>query len=272
MPVASDTITIAEGDSVGYIPLSITDDTIPELTETFIVYLRSVELTSGASQDSTEAPYLGSPDTTWVSIVTNDDPFGRFYISVTTNTGSVSSVSVPETENFAVSLTVERRGGSMGTVEVALSTAGSTATAGVDYTSLGNLLTFAAGELSKSLVLEILPDNDPERDETILLTLVNATMGSNVAEGEERRVRIVIEANDNAAGIVRVAAESRAAVVQEGWCLFMRACTIPECLCVNVLYMCVHVRMDITVCWCLCVLYIHLFMVCLDCMCRCTHV
>jgi G-protein coupled receptor 98 len=215
-PVASDTITIAEGDSVGYIPLSITDDTIPELTETFIVYLRSVELTSGASQDSTEAPYLGSPDTTWVSIVTNDDPFGRFYISITTNTGSASSVSVPETENFAVSLTVERRGGSMGTVEVALSTAGSTATAGVDYTSLGNLLTFAAGELSKSLVLEILPDNDPERDETILLTLVNATMGSNVAEGEERRVRIVIEANDNAAGIVRVAAESRAAVVQEG--------------------------------------------------------
>ena len=214
--IASSSITIPEGNSTGYIPLYITDDTVPELTEIFVVYLLSVEVSSGASQDSTEEPYLGSPDTNWVSILPNDDPYGRFHIFISTNSGSVGQLSVPEMENFAVSLTVERRGGSVGTVEVSLSTSGSTATPGVDFTSISSVLTFAVGEVSKSILLEILPDDVPERNEIIVLTLVNATMGSTVAEGEGRNVNIIIEANDNAGGVVRMAAESRSAVVQEG--------------------------------------------------------
>ena len=228
--IASSSFTIPEGNSTGYLPLSITDDTVPELTEIFVVYLLSVEVSSGASQDSTEEPYLGSPDTTWVSILSNDDPYGRFHIVISTSSGSVGQLSVPEMENFAVSLTVERRGGSVGTVEVSLSTSGSTATPGVDFTSISSVLTFAVGEVSKSFLLEILPDNVPERDEIIVLTLVNATMGSTVAEGEGRSVNIIIEANDNAGGVVRMAAESRSAVVQEG-----ELCVHKHCL--DILYL-----------------------------------
>ena len=211
-PVASSNIIIDDSNNMGSIPLSINNDSLPEFEEYFVVRILSVQTVALEADSSVMLP-VGEPDYVWVRIVPSDDPNGRFFIF--TASGEQTR-SVPENENFAVSLTVERRGGANGRVEVLWSPEGSTATQNEDFTAPDFSLIFLEGETRKSIILEILSDSLPERDETIILTLVNASGGAAVAEDGGQRVAIVIEANDNAAGIVRLALESRAAVLSEG--------------------------------------------------------
>ena len=211
-PVVNGFITISAGSSVGSILLSVVDDTTPELAESFSLRLESVERVGASMGDP--PPTIGSNSSAWVTIQPNDDPYGRFFIS-TTN-GRMNRAVVPESENFAVSLTVERMGGALGRVQVSWTADGSTAALGEDYLAPDFTLTFSENEVTKSIILGILPDAIPERDETIILTLVNATNGAVVATGEGGSVTVVIESNDNAAGIVGVAPQSRSAVVEEG--------------------------------------------------------
>lgn len=211
-PVVNGFITISAGSSVGSILLSVVDDTTPELAESFSLRLESVERVGASMGDP--PPTIGSNSSAWVTIQPNDDPYGRFVIS-TTN-GRLNRAVVPESENFAVSLTVERMGGALGRVQVSWTADGSTAALGEDYLAPDFTLTFSENEVTKSIILGILPDAIPERDETIILTLVNATNGAVVATGEGGSVTVVIESNDNAAGIVGVAPQSRSAVVEEG--------------------------------------------------------
>lgn len=211
-PVVNGFITISAGASVGSILLSVVDDTTPELAESFSLHLESVERVGASEEDP--PPTIGSIRSAWVTIEPNDDPYGRF--SIATTNGRLNRVVVPESENFAVSLTVERMGGALGRVQVSWTAVGSTATLGEDYLAPDFTLTFSENEVTKSIILGILPDSIPERDETIILSLVNATNGAVVATGEGGSVTVVIESNDNAAGIVGVAPQSRSAVVEEG--------------------------------------------------------
>lgn len=211
-PIVNGVITISAGSSVGSILLSVVDDASPELAESFSLRLESVERVGASPGDP--PPTLGSTQSAWVTIQPNDDPYGRF--SISTTNGRLNRVVVPENENFAVSLTVERMGGALGRVQVSWTAEGSTATLGEDYLAPDFTLTFSESEVTKSIILGILPDAIPERDETIILTLFNATNGAAVATGDGGSVTVVIESNDNAAGIVGVAPQSRSAVVEEG--------------------------------------------------------
>ncbi|MBL3534000.1 MAG: hypothetical protein JMN27_09220 [gamma proteobacterium endosymbiont of Lamellibrachia anaximandri] len=80
----------------------------------------------------------------------------------------------------AITLTVDRSGGSDGTVSVDYATADVTANAPGDYTALSGTLTFLNGELSKTLTLTPIGDTTWEPSETFTLTLSNpgdATLG-----------------------------------------------------------------------------------------------
>ena len=80
----------------------------------------------------------------------------------------------------------------------------------------GAVLDFAEGEFRKTITVFVNSDDIPEADETIRVTLSNPTQGAVVAPSNDSTVTIIIEANDNAAGIFGFAPNSRAAVISEG--------------------------------------------------------
>ena len=71
-----------------------------------------------------------------------------------------------------------------GTVTVDYATSNDTATAGSDYTATSGTLTFAAGETSKTVAVTVLSDSNNEGNETMKLTLSNATGTAEISDGE----------------------------------------------------------------------------------------
>lgn len=80
----------------------------------------------------------------------------------------------------------------------------------------GAVLTFDDQTSSNVISLILFEDTLPERDEDIVISLSNPTGGAVLASNGESMVTVIIEANDNAAGIVGLAATARSAIVSEG--------------------------------------------------------
>ncbi len=91
---------------------------------------------------------------------------------------SLSSGSYGAGEGGPAVITVNRTGGSTGTVSVQYSTANLTAAAGSDYTPLSDTLTFFDGETAKRISVPILNDQTPESAETFSFSLSNPTGGA----------------------------------------------------------------------------------------------
>lgn len=101
---------------------------------------------------------------------------------------SVNDVSITEGDSGTKSLTftVSLSSAAMQAVSVAYATGDGTATAGSDYTAASGMLTFAAGETSKTVNVPILGDTTVETDETFMLTLsqpVNAAITKSLGTG-----------------------------------------------------------------------------------------
>ncbi len=90
---------------------------------------------------------------------------------------SAANYSVNESAGTAT-ITVTRTGGSTGAVGVSYATSNSTATAGSDYTTKTGTLSFAAGVVTQTFTVAILNDTAAEPNESINLTLSNATGGA----------------------------------------------------------------------------------------------
>src|SRR5205085_4213566 len=73
----------------------------------------------------------------------------------------------------SVTLSVLRQNGSNGVFTIDYATTNDTATAGADYTSTTGRLTFANGEMLKTITIPVLEDNIIEGDETFLVNLFN---------------------------------------------------------------------------------------------------
>jgi Tol biopolymer transport system component len=80
----------------------------------------------------------------------------------------------------SATITVNRTGGTDGTVSVTCSTSPGTATAGVDYTSVSSTLTFVDGDASEQCIVPITNDSADEPDETVNLALTNPTGGASL--------------------------------------------------------------------------------------------
>jgi len=72
-------------------------------------------------------------------------------------------------------ISLVRTGGLSGTVSVLFSTGGGSASAGIDYSNVSTVVTFADNEASKVVLIPIVDDTLPELAETVGLTLTNAT-------------------------------------------------------------------------------------------------
>ena len=209
---ANASITISAGIEVGEVSVNTLDDNRPELNETFIVELNSVQVVSRAVLAENE-PQIGSLSSTDVIILENDDARGQFFLYASTD---MNAITVPESDNLAVTLTVRRMGGTIGNVVVSWQITGGTATAGQDYMASGASITFQDGMDSSIIILSILEDNIPERNEDIIVQLTGVTGGASIADGNGGRVEVTIMANDRAAGVVGFGPSSRSAVVSEG--------------------------------------------------------
>ena len=97
----------------------------------------------------------------------------------------VDDVTVLEgdVDTSLVQFTVTRVGFATETTTVNYATAAGTAISGTDYTATSGTLTFAPGETTKTITVEVLGDMDVERDETFSLVLSDA-VGSGIADGQ----------------------------------------------------------------------------------------
>ena len=157
-------------------------------------------------------PQIGSISSADVVILENDDAHGEFYLYVNTN---MDTISVPEADELTVPLTIQRMGGTIGDVTIAWRVTDGSATAGEDYRATGASLTFQDGATMLPIVITILEDEIPERNEDIVVQLTGVTGGATIAD-DGGSVDIIIIANDGAAGVVGFPPFSRSVVTSEG--------------------------------------------------------
>jgi len=175
----NNTLTWADGDSADKsFTVAITDDATEESDETIHLTLTNA---SGAA--------LGSTSNAIISIKDNDAPgsidFTSAAYSVAENAGSVT-------------ITVQRTDGSRGAASVDYVTSDGTAVEGSDYTGSGNTLNWADGDSAdKFFTVNISDDTDDESNETINLTLTNA---SGAALGSVANAVLTINDNDVSGG------------------------------------------------------------------------
>ncbi|MFM9032973.1 MAG: Calx-beta domain-containing protein, partial [Mycobacterium sp.] len=151
---AAGTLLFAAGETSKLVSVPVLGDGVVEADETF-----TVTLTSAAGA------FLGA--TTATATIVNDD----------SAVVSISPVSLNVTEGnsgtTAAQFTVSLSQPALSTVTVGYGTANGTATAGVDYTAAAGTLSFAAGETSKSIAVDVLGDGVVEAGETFLLSLAS---------------------------------------------------------------------------------------------------
>lgn len=159
---ASGTLTFNPGDTSKTVTVTVSGDAVNEADETFTVTLANP---SGATLATA----------TGTGTITNDD-------SAPTITIADALVTEGNTGTTPATFTVTLSAASGQTVSVHYQTADGTAAAGSDYTAVADTtLTFAPGETSKDVSVDVLGDLAIEANETFDLTLSapsNATLGA----------------------------------------------------------------------------------------------
>jgi surface-anchored protein len=105
-------------------------------------------------------------------------------------------------EDGTATITVTRTHGSDGTITVDYASSDGTATAGTNYTPASGTLTFADGEVSKTFTVSITDDGRVKPDQTINLTLSNATNGAML--GDQNTAVLTVLQDDDVATVAGV--------------------------------------------------------------------
>ncbi len=175
--LASSTITISAGQTVGSTTLSANSDTDVEGNETVIVDVLTVS-GGNATENGTQQQTL---------TITDDD------FNPVTVTLSVSNNSVQEgSTSNVLTATLDKATGADVTVNLSYS---GTATNGTDYTQPSNPIIIAAGQTSNSIPLLTMHDAIVEVDETIIID-ISSVAGANASENGNQQQTVNIINND----------------------------------------------------------------------------
>ena len=169
----SGTLSFGPGQITATVALSLTADSLDESSETVLVAL-----------DAPHAASLGMPATATVTIVDDDDPPQVQF------TQAAYTVTEPAVTR---SITVELSAPSALTITVAYAASNGTASS-ADYTPISGTLSFAPSTTSAAFNLTLLPDSLDETDETVVLSLSNA---SQAALGSLNPATLTIEDDDD---------------------------------------------------------------------------
>jgi hypothetical protein len=161
--VAATTLTFAAGETSKTVAVTVNGDTVDEMDETFLV-----NLTNATNATITDAQGVGT--------IQGADPV----------TISINDVTVVEGNGGTTpaTFTVSLSNPSSKTITVTWQTANGTATAGSDYVAVAaTVLTFAAGETSKTVSVTVNGDTIDEPDETFSVNLTSPT-NATIADGQ----------------------------------------------------------------------------------------
>ena len=148
-------VSFAPGETSKTITVQVLGDAIDEFDETFFLNL----------SDATNATITKNQAVT--TILDNDAP-----PSIT-----IGDRSITETDSGAIALTytISLDAPSAKPISVKYATADGTASAGNDYTATNGIISFAPGETSKTITVQVIGDTIDEFDETFFLNLSDAT-------------------------------------------------------------------------------------------------
>ena len=177
LPITTQVVSFGPGETTKDVVLTLLGDFAVEPNETINLTLTSP---TGA--------LLGSQPTAEFTILNDDQP-GTIAFAQSTYTVDESA--------GAVTLTLTRAGGlgAGATARVSTVAAGSTATAGADYTALtSKVVTFAGGATTATFTLPIINDALAEDSETVQLQIMGVGVGA--AIGAPSTTTVVITNND----------------------------------------------------------------------------
>lgn len=158
----SGTLNFASNEATKTISVSTSDDAAVESSETLSLLL------SAATGGSTISDAQG------VGTINDNDVLPPSF--------AVNDVSA--TEGGALTFTVTRSGTTTGSYTINYATSNGTAAAGSDYTTASAALTFAAGEMTKTIVIATINDTAVESTEAFNLTLSGATGGAIISDAQ----------------------------------------------------------------------------------------
>jgi hypothetical protein len=154
----SGTLTFNPGETVQQIVVLVVGDTSIETTESF-----SLNLTSPVNATFADATAQGT--------ITDNDT-----VAITIGAATVTETNTGTNRDAVFTVTLSAVSGS--TVTVDFTTANGSATAPADYLVVSGTLTFAPGEVSKQVVVQVVGDNTVEANETFSVNLANPTNAS----------------------------------------------------------------------------------------------
>jgi Ca2+-binding RTX toxin-like protein len=179
------TLTFAPGELSKTIDVPLHNDTVYEGAETFQIVLTDP---TNAKVNAAGVGVDAATDGTGIGTIL-DDGTGPVPPGITPDNdipaASINDITVNEaagTATFTVTLT----NAATMPVTIAYASADGTATAGQDYTAVADTLTFAPGEISKTITVPILNDAVYEGSETFTINLsapTNATIADGIGLG-----------------------------------------------------------------------------------------
>lgn len=171
---ATTTVNFADGETSKTIPITINEDATPEGNETINLTLSNPQ--GGA--------VLGNRASSVLTILDNEvTNAGRIQFATRSN-------SVAETAP-TVTLTVNRVGGSVGTVTATYETADVTAVAGQNYSATSGTITFTPGLTTKTITIPIINDTRYESNEVFQVNLTGTSGGAGLGTNLSTLVGIV---------------------------------------------------------------------------------
>ncbi|HYH05475.1 MAG TPA: Calx-beta domain-containing protein [Thermoanaerobaculia bacterium] len=157
------TLTIPAGDSLASISWQLIGDTIFEADETLTITFSNP---TNATLPVTQA----------TATIQNDDPAPAISIAD-------GSAVEGNAGNTPMTFDVTLANASAFPVSVDYTITGNTATAGADFTSTNGTLTFAPGDVSETITVQVTGDLTDEVNETLTVTLSNPSAQSTIADG-----------------------------------------------------------------------------------------
>jgi uncharacterized delta-60 repeat protein len=152
-------IVFTPGESAKTVSIPIIDDNLGEGDETVLLHLT----TSGGSA----LPGLAN-----ATLIIEDNDFHPGFLTFTNATALVSET------NGLVNFEIRRTSGSQGPATVMVDTQSGTATEGVDYIGFHGTVSFADGQVSALVPVQIIDDTLVEATETFTINLSSATGGA----------------------------------------------------------------------------------------------
>ena len=172
---SSGTLTFQDGQSIIEIPVSIIDDSLPEIDETFGVAI---------GEPSPEAE-LGGIRTAIITIEDND-------VAAENSISFSQAEFTIDEDNGEATITVFRFNGNGEEATVEYSTSDNYARSGSDYVATSGTLTFSPNATSQTFTIPIVNDDLLEIDESIFLEL-NNPVGANLGAQSVSELTIVEE-------------------------------------------------------------------------------